>query len=54
MIIYVDNKPAVLKSGSSFDFIAENRLFLGRDGYTLTLTFPLKECPQNRDIFGYI
>lgn len=54
MIIYVDNRPAVLKAGSSFEYISENRLFLGRDGYTLALTFPLIDCPQNREIFGYI
>lgn len=54
MIIYVDNKPALLKAGSSFDYISENRLFLGRDGYTLALSFPLNDCPQNREIFGHI
>ena len=52
MIILVEGKPALLKSGSSFEFIAENRLFMGRDSYTLTLTFPLRDCPQNRAIFG--
>lgn len=54
MTIYVNNQPALLKAGSSFDYISENRLFLGRDGYTLTLTFPLKDCPQNREIFGHL
>ena len=54
MTIYVNDKPALLKAGSSFEYISENRLFLGRDGYTLTLTFPLKDCPQNRAIFGHI
>lgn len=54
MIIYINDKPAVLKAGSSFEYIVENRLFLGRDGYTMALTFPLNDCPQNRDIFGYI
>ncbi len=52
MIILVEGRPAVLKAGSSFEFIAENRLFMGRDSYTLTLTFPLRDCPQNRQIFG--
>ena len=45
MIIYVNNQPVTLKAGSSFDYVYENRLFLGRDGYTLTLSFPLKDCP---------
>lgn len=54
MIILVNGKPAVLKTGSSFDYISENRLFLGRDGYTLNIVFPLKDCPVNIEIFGYL
>lgn len=54
MIIYVNNQPVTLKAGSSFDYVYENRLFLGRDGYTLTLSFPLKDCPRNREIFGHL
>ena len=54
MQIYVDNKLAALKKGTSFEYVAENRLFSGSDGYTLTITFPLKGCPQNIAIFGHI
>lgn len=54
MQIIIDGRDAVLKEGSSFDFIAENRLFSGSDSYTLTITFPLKDCPQNIEIFGQI
>lgn len=54
MIILVEEKPAVLKKDFSFDYVAENRLFLGRDGYTLNIAFPLKGCPQNIEIFGHI
>lgn len=54
MIISISGKPAVLKQGFSFDYIVENRLFMGRDGYTLPLTFPLLGCPQNLAIFGSI
>ena len=54
MTIFVNDLPALLKAGSSFEYVSENRLFLGRDGYTLTLTFPLRDCPQNRAIFGHI
>lgn len=54
MIILVDGKKAFLKSGFSFDYVSENRLFLGRDGYTLSLSFPLKNCPENIEIFGHI
>lgn len=54
MNIYVDGKKAVLKNGFSFEYVAENRLFRGRDGYTLSIVFPLSDCPQNIDIFGHI
>lgn len=45
---------AALKQGTSFEYVSENRLFSGSDGYTLTITFPLKDCPQNQAIFGHI
>lgn len=54
MKILVNNQPAVLKKGSSFDYVSENRLFSGSDGYTLSITFPLKDCPENLAIFGHI
>ena len=40
MEIYVDNKLAVLKKGTSFDFVSENRYFSGADSYSLSITFP--------------
>lgn len=54
MQIYVDNKLAALKKGTSFEYVSENRMFSGSDGYTLTITFPLKDCPDNLAIFGHI
>ena len=45
---------ASMKKNTSFDFIFENRLFTGSDSYTMTITFPLKGCQQNTDIFGHI
>lgn len=54
MNIIIDDKEAVLKKGSSFEFIAENRFFTGADSYSLSITFPLRDCPQNLDIFGHI
>lgn len=54
MEIYVNGRPAVLKKGLSFEFVAENRLFSGSDGYSLTIEFPLAECPENLAIFGHI
>ena len=54
MHIYVNNKRAALKKGTSFEYVSENRMFSGSDGYTLTITFPLKGCPENIAIFGHI
>ena len=54
MEIKIANQLAVLKKGTSFEYVAENRLFSGSDGYTLTITFPLRQCPQNLAIFGHI
>lgn len=54
MQIIVDGNTAAIKEDSSFDFISENRLFSGSDSYTLTMTFPLRECPENIRIFGHI
>ena len=54
MQIYVNNQRAALKKGTSFEYVSENRMFSGSDGYTLTITFPLRGCPQNIEIFGHI
>ena len=54
MEIRINGKPAMLKKGTSFEYVAENRLFSGSDGYTLSITFPLRQCSQNLDIFGHI
>lgn len=54
MEIRINGKLAMLKKGTSFEFVAENRLFSGSDGYTLSITFPLRHCRNNLDIFGHI
>ena len=54
MEIRINGKLAMLKKGTSFEYVAENRLFSGSDGYTLSITFPLKHCKTNLDIFGHI
>lgn len=54
MTIIIEGREAVMKRGSSFEFIAENRFFTGADSYTLSITFPLRGCQQNIDIFGRI
>jgi len=54
MEILISNKLAALKQNTSFEYISENRLFSGSDDYTLSITFPLKDCAQNLAIFGNI
>lgn len=54
MEIKINGSEAVLKKGTSFEYVTENRLFSGSDGYTLSITFPLKDCPTNISIFGNI
>ena len=54
MHILIRGIQASIKKGTSFDYVSENRLFTGSDGYTLAITFPLADCQSNRDIFGYL
>ena len=54
MEILINGQLAVLKKNTSFEYICENSMFTGSDSYTLTITFPLKDCPQNIRIFGHI
>jgi hypothetical protein len=54
MKITVNNQEAAISEGLSFDYISENRLFSSADGYTLSIDFPLKDCPQNLAIFGNV
>ena len=54
MKIIINGKTATLKKGTSFEFVAENRSFTGSDSYTLSISFPLRGCPDNIAIFGNI
>lgn len=54
MKILINHKEAKLKSGTSFQFIAENRSFTGSDSYTLSIEFPLAGCAENIAIFGHL
>lgn len=53
MDLIVNGKKAVLKKGTSFDYVSENRSFSDADDYTMTITIPL-DCPENFAIFGHI
>lgn len=54
MILTVKGKSVAIKEDSSFEFISENRLFTDADEYTLNIDIPLKDCPNNIEIFGNI
>ncbi|MCM1310817.1 MAG: hypothetical protein NC301_07330 [Bacteroides sp.] len=54
MQIFINNKPAAIKQGTSFEYVAENPLFSGSEGYSLAITLPLRGCAQNLEIFGNI
>lgn len=54
MSVYINGQEAIIKSGSTFDYVAENRLFTEADDYSLAITFPLRDCPRNLRIFGPI
>jgi uncharacterized membrane protein YgcG len=54
MEIIINGKQAYMKKNTSFEYISENSLFTGSDSYTLSITFPLKDCPENIAIFGHI
>lgn len=54
MRIFVNDKEVVLKSGTSFDYVRENRMFTDSDDYTFDITFPLRDCLQNLQVFGML
>lgn len=54
MNLIIDGKKAVIKAGSSFEYVSENRAFTDSDAYTLAITLPMAGCPQNQSIFGYM
>lgn len=52
MKILVNGKEAVIKSGTSIEYVQENRFFTDADDYTLNITFPIAGCSRNIQIFG--
>lgn len=51
--IKINGLTAVMKAGSEFEYNAENPSFSDSEGFTLSIEFPLKGCPENQKIFGY-
>ena len=54
MNLIINGRKAVIKEGSSFDYVSENRSFSDADDYTLSITLPLAGCPENLAIFGHV
>lgn len=54
MEVIIDGKPAMVKPGTSFEYVAENRAFTKADSYTMEIIFPIKGCQRNIDIFGHL
>lgn len=54
MRLIIDGRVAVLKEGSTFDYVSENRAFSDADGYSFSITLPLAGCAVNREIFGWL
>lgn len=52
MRILVNGQEAALKKDISFQYVSENPLFTEAEDYTMEMTFPLDDSPQNILIFG--
>lgn len=52
--IYVEGKRVALPEDTSFEYVAENRLFSNADGYSFDIEIPVKGVPENQEIFGFV
>ncbi len=52
MTLTIDQKTAILKSGTSIKYTSTNPVFEEAGDYTLEVTLPLSGCPENQRIFG--
>ena len=50
--LFINKLPAVLAAGVSFKLTRENPALTDSGDHTLEVTLPLRDCPQNRKIFG--
>lgn len=54
MRIFINSKEVAIKKGTSFEYVSENRLFSDADDFSLQISLPLKDSPQNLNVFGNI
>lgn len=50
--LYINDKPAIIKSGTTIKLTRENPSFTSAGDYTLDVVLPLSGCLQNLQIFG--
>lgn len=50
--LYINDKPAIIKSGTTIKLTRENPFFTSAGDYTLDVVLPLSGCLQNLQIFG--
>lgn len=54
LTLLIDNKEAIIKTGTTFKLTRVNPYFDTSGDYTFEVTLPLRDSPQNRAIFGHI
>lgn len=52
--LYINDRPAVIASGSTIRLTRENPIYSTAEDYTFDVTLPLRGCPENQNIFGPI
>ena len=50
--LYINDKPAIIKSGTNIKLTRENPFFTSAGDYTLDVVLPLSGCMENLQIFG--
>lgn len=51
--ILIDGRRAIPDKGLNIELTKENPAFTNADDYTLNIKFPIKDCRENAEIFGY-
>lgn len=54
MTFLINNKPAVVKSDTTIEYVSSNLLFDDREDFSLSFDLPLRGCKENREIFADI
>ena len=54
MKLTINGIEAELKTDTTFKLVRENPYFSENSDYTFDVALPLRECPQNRLIFGLL